>query len=455
MMLLGLNIALLGIIGYLGYLLKITPASVRYVTRPQYVTNTVRQIAVRKVNATNLLAALAGRLSSWAAIESTNYVTYIANLRAFSVPEETIKDIILTDIAKAYARRRAQIQTQAGAFRFWQTSETGSLGEVTDPRTMEQLAALKREQDELVRELLGVDFDMEMARYSAEHEYEDMAYSFLPAEKRDRLSELQSRYEQLEQQIYERSKGFLLDSDQETLRQLERQRDAELAQVLTTEELEEYQLRMSPTSASLRAQLHGFNPSEEEFRKVFRLQKAFDEQFNAFNLTDPNQAEVQAAAQERAELALNEEIRKTLGNERYAQLQIEQDADMKALDPLLKRFEAPPQVKNRVYNMKMEAERRKLEVESNQNLTPEERAQTLAAIARETERSVAQVMGGANSQLWQAYQRNASWINGLSYSDFALSAEPEPQQQIVAPPPPPGLPLPFTFPPPPIPIAPR
>lgn len=452
MVLLGLNIALLAVILYLVYLIKIGPHPVRYITKPHYVTNTVQQIAVRKVNATNLLSALAGRLN-WSGIESTNYVTYISNLRAFGCPEETIKDIILTDIAKAYARRKAQIQTQSGAFRFWQTSETGALGEVSDPRVSEQLARLDREQRELVRELLDVDFDLEMAKYSSGQDYQQMAYSFLNPEKRQQVDDVQAKFDELEQQIYERSKGFLLDADQEALRQLQKQREAELARVLSTEELEEYHLRMSPTATTLRAQMHGFNPSEEEFRKVFRLQKTFDDQFSAFDLTDPGQAEAHAVAQERAQQALDEELRKTLGPDRFSEYQRAQDADYKALVQFGERFDVAPNVANRVYDMKLQAEQQKLRLESDPNLTPEQRAQTLAAIARETERSVAQLMGGANSQLWQAYQRTGSqWIRGLGESDFVMQVEAQQQPEVVPPPP---LPFPLTFPPPPIPIAPR
>jgi hypothetical protein len=448
MVLLGLNIALLGTVGYMAYRLKISPRPIRYVNTPQYVTNTVRQIAVRKVNATNLLAALANRLN-WAGIESTNYVTYIENLRAFGCPEETIKDIIITDIAKTYARRRAEIQTRAGAYRFWQTSESGALGDVSDPKVTEELAALDREQRELVRELLGVDFDVEMAKYSSDHDYEQLAYGFLAPEKREQVSELQARYEQLEQQIYERSKGLLLDADQTALQQLQKQREAEMAQLLTPEELEEYQLRLSPTASSLRAQLHGFNPSEEEFRKVFRLQKTFDDQFNTgFHTTD----EAQTAAQEQAQQALNEELRKTLGSQRFGEYQRAQDSDYKALVQFAERFEASPNLAARVYDMKMQAEQQKVRLETDPNLTPEQRAQTLAAVARETERSVAQLMGGANSQLWQAYQRTGNqWIRELGNSEFVAQADSEPQPQVVTPP----LPFPLAFPPPPIPIAPR
>lgn len=452
LVLLALNIAFLATIGYMAYLRPINPIPTRYITKPVVVTNTVRQIAVRKINATNLLAALANRPASWAALESTNYVTYINNLRAFGTPEETIRDIILTDIAKTYARRKAELRAQGGGYRWWQTSETGEIEDESDPALKARLDEIDAEQQALVRELLGVDFDVEMARYWGGDDYEDRAYGFLTEDKRVRVAELQERFDELEREIYDRSKGFLLDADQEQLRQLQQQREAELAQVLTREELEEFQLRNSPTAAALRAQLHGFSPTAEEFRKIFQLQKTFDDRFNnAFDLSDPAQAELQATAQEQAQQALTEEIRRTLGAQRFQEYQRAQDADYRALMQFTERFETSPTLAARVYDMKSQAERQKLRLESDSNLTPEQRAQALAAIAQETERSVAHLMGGANSELWLAYQKTGSqWIRGLTDSDFIAQTDIEEQPTIAAPAPVPRL-FPFLPQPPPLP----
>ena len=427
MALLALSMGLLVAVVYLAYLLRISPEGVRYVTRPVQVTNTVRQIAVRKVNATNLLAALVNRPANWGALESTNYVVYINNLRAFGTPEETIRDIILTDIAKTYSRRKAEVRAQGGGYRWWQTSETGEVDDEADPALKQRMDAIDAEQQALVQELLGVDFDTELARYWGGDDYEDRLYGFLAEDKRDRVSELQERFDELERQIYDGSKGFLLDKDEETLRLLQKQREEELAQLLTPEELEEFHLRNSPTAANLRAQLHGFNPTQEEFRRLFRLQKTFDDRFNdGFNVSDPAQMEVQAAAQEQAQQALSEEMRRTLGSQRYAEYERAQDPDYRALMQFRDRFETSPALANRVYDMKTEAERQKLRVESDASLTSEQRAQALGAIAQETERSVAQLMGGQNSELWQAYQKTGSqWIRGLSDSDFVAQSDIE------------------------------
>jgi hypothetical protein len=257
----------------------------------------------------------------------------------------------------------------------------------------------------------------------------------------------------LERQIYDDSKGFLLDKDEETLRQLQKQREEALAQLLTPEELEEFHLRNSPTAANLRAQLHGFNPTQEEFRRLFRLQKTFDDRFNSgFDLSDPAQADVQVAAQEQAQQALNDEMRRALGPQRYSEYERQQDPEYTTLMQFSKRFETSPTLANRVYDMKTEAERQKLRVESDPNLTPEQRGQALGAIAQETERSVAQLMGGQTSELWQAYQRTGSqWIRGLSDSDFVVQSDFE-QPPLAAP-----APVPRLFPfipqqPPPLPV---
>src|SRR3954469_15078380 len=302
---------LLGVIGYGAYRLSRRPPPPPPVAR--VLTNTLNQIAVRKVNSTNLFAMVPGTIS-WAAIESTNYTTYIKNLRDIGCPEETIRDIIITDISKLFAKRRAGLRAQLQPYKFWQTGDALQNDYSSNPELQKQLQELEREQRMLVKQLLGVDYKAEMARYWFDENYDDRMYGFLAPEKQDRIKSLQSRFDELEQDVYARSKGMLLDEDQEQLRQIEKQREAELAQVLTPEELEEYQLRNSSTANSMRAQMTGFQPSEEEFRRIFRIQKVYDSEFaSAFDVTDDTQAEVKARAQQEAQNALNDEVKKILG----------------------------------------------------------------------------------------------------------------------------------------------
>src|SRR4030095_2131374 len=55
----------------------------------------------------------------WRKVESEDYRQYIANLRAVGCPEQTVRDIIIADVAALFeARRRPLVQPFEG-FKFW------------------------------------------------------------------------------------------------------------------------------------------------------------------------------------------------------------------------------------------------------------------------------------------------------------------------------------------------
>jgi len=432
LLLMAVNLGLVGAVAYLVFALKSNPTVMTGTIRTEIVTNTVTQIAVRKINATNnLLAALAARPLSWRALESTNYVQYIENLRAFGCPEETIRDIIITDVAKLYARRRAELREQLAPYKFWQAVDPS--GGPAHPELRQHLRALDKEQRQLIRELLGVELRTEMARYTDDGDSPERDYTFLPQEKQDHVKSLAEQYSELEQDVYVRAGGLLLDEDLEELKQIQRQRRAELASVLTPEELEEYELRHSDTADNLRGTLGGLQPNEEEFRKIFKLQRTFDLEFaQGFDSRDHAAMEIQSRAAFQAGEALNSELAKALGPERFAQYQRAQDGDYRALLQVTERFDISADVAAKVYNMKQAAEAIKAQVESNPNLTDEQRAQAIAGIARQTERSVATAMG---DEVFNAYSKNGGqWVGGLSEID---------QSRVPPPPPPAGTTLPY------------
>ena len=50
--------------------------------------------------------------------------------------------------------------------------------------------------------------------------------------------------------------------------------------ILTPAELEEYDLRNSNTGRAMRRELAAFNPTEEEFRAIYKLRQPVDEKYN-------------------------------------------------------------------------------------------------------------------------------------------------------------------------------
>ena len=404
--------------------------------RTKILTNTVTQIAVRKINATNsILAALGNRPLSWQALESTNYAAYIQNLRAFGCPDVTIVDIILTDIGRVYARRRVQIRAQVPPPKFWETGDLAGRGPSVPPGIRLQLRELDREQEALVHELLGVNFRTELAKYLGEDQPESLNVAFLPPEQQQSVQAIHDKYAAIEEEIYSRAHGLFLDEDQAALQQLQQQREAELALVLGPKELEEYQLRNSETAQNLRTQLSGFQPSEAEFRRIFQLQKTFDDQFaKAFDPTDEAALMLRNNAQADASGAMAQELLKALGPERFAEFSRAQDEDYRGLMLTTERFNLPREVAGSVYEMKVAAERQKAAIEANATLSDEQRGRMLAAIARAAEQSVASTLG---DRVYRSYQKSAGqWLGNLyQVNENNLALPPEPTL-----PPPPPLP---------------
>src|ERR1043166_280778 len=158
----GMVVILLGVISYGAYRLTRRPPPPAPLTR--VVTNTLNQIAVKKVNSTNLFAMIPGTMS-WASIESTNYTVYIKNLRDIGCPEETVRDILLTDISQLYAKRRAALRAQLQPYRFWQTGDALQNDYRSNPELQRHLQELEREQRDLVKQLLNVNSRAEMSLF--------------------------------------------------------------------------------------------------------------------------------------------------------------------------------------------------------------------------------------------------------------------------------------------------
>jgi hypothetical protein len=53
-------------------------------------------------------------------VEAADYPTYIRNLRAIGVPEQTVGDIVIAEVLQGFASQRAEsLATHHGDFKFW------------------------------------------------------------------------------------------------------------------------------------------------------------------------------------------------------------------------------------------------------------------------------------------------------------------------------------------------
>jgi hypothetical protein len=104
------------------------------------------------------------------------------------------------------------------------------------------------------------------------------------------MEQIVGDYSELRQDVYGESRDMLLPEDRERLAIIEQEERADLAAILTPEELREYDLRTSRTASTLRNTLGSFEPTEEEFVAIFEAYRVAEEKLGAGNQSELRRA---------------------------------------------------------------------------------------------------------------------------------------------------------------------
>lgn len=342
----------------------------------------------------------------WTTVESADYREYIANLRAIGCPEETVRDIIIADINKLYASKVAALYPSPKDFKFWRVEDRVARNEERE-RDRER-ETLNEEKQALIKELLGVDYEVEIARWSGRPDGDAYRYGFLSAEKQEQTKALSDKYRGMERELFR--DGGMTPENRAKFMALRTERETEMAKILTPEEFEQYQLRNSYTARNMRENLTGFQPTEDEFRQVFQAKKAFDDQFGFMR-----EGSDEAVREERrvAQQKLDEQLKATLGEQRFHEYQLSQDERFRDAYDFTQRYNLPRQTAETVYQVRVAAEQERQRIRSEPNLTPEARTQAYAELARQTTQALQPTLGNN----WQDFESRNGWVRQLSQTE--------------------------------------
>jgi hypothetical protein len=216
-------------------------------------------------NPVPIRGATPAKRPSWREVESEDYREYISNMREMEIPDETIRDIVLADINKLYASRKAEVLKGTVRDEFWRP---GGQGRFIGEERIDALRNLSTEKEMVIKDLLGLEISQrDFALRSDDLESEmEWTWPFLSEDKRAAVT-----------QVARAARRNVPQSgwSSEEMRTWQEQYEASLQQVLSPGEFGEYQLRHSGVSSRLRDQLADFQPSEQEFRQLFGLVKEF------------------------------------------------------------------------------------------------------------------------------------------------------------------------------------
>ena len=350
----------------------------------------------------------------WSQIESDDYQTYVENLRRIGCPEETIRDLVKQDLDKAYDQRKADILNKAPPRNdFWKTGHPNKLSQPSGA-TRSKMAQLDQEKNQVLGDLFGRDgvaainrpTPLARARSQAKSGY---AMDFIPEETKAELNNLEQEFGS--ELLRKMAQGASDAQDMAEIRQLRQDRDQSIATILTPEQKMEYDLRKSPTAANMRLQMDGFDPSEDEFRDIFSARKAFDDEYGTVPGSTISQAD--AEVRQFAEREMNEQIRSSLGDDRYQDYMRQTDYDYKSIHKITERQGLGENISAQVYEMKGSAEELAREIRMNNGLSIEERQMQLREIQNETARGIESMLGGQGASSLQNQSGGRNWFNNL------------------------------------------
>jgi hypothetical protein len=342
----------------------------------------------------------------WRQVESPDYKEYIARLRGIGCPEQTIRDIIIADVSKLYAEKRAALYNAPKVVRYWQSSDTQYTRD--NVKYQQAVRALEKEKHDLIRELLGVELRRELAKiYGGEPDF-DRSLMFLTPERREPVQALLDKYRDLERAVYAEADGEPNEAQRARLDALRKERESALAAMLSPDELKEYELTNSRIARDIRGNLNGFDASEQEFLAVYEARKAV---FDQLGERGRNEDEATRNARRAAEQEMESQIAATLGAERYAEFKRSQSGDYEELYELTRRYDLPRDAAVAVYDIKQLAEAHRRNIEQNTALPPDQRAALLKELAVTTKQAAEAALGKDAYNYYQ--RRDGRWMDRL------------------------------------------
>jgi hypothetical protein len=338
----------------------------------------------------------------WTEIQSDDLRDQVEKLRADGFPPAMVRAIVAAQIRAKFAARRKALETAQANLPFWRNP-------IPDPSTQAAMRALSKEEQQAIKDVLGPDPENGPAA-ALRRQFPNLTDQTI-----DQMVAIRERYDQQRAEVYGsvRGPGGILPDEQTKMEALEKAMHGEFAAILTPQELEEYDLRTSNTANQLRYSLVAFNATEQEFRTLYKLQSAFDEQFGMLRGLA---AEEQMRARSEAQKQLTEQIKVALGTERFAEYQRATDHNYRQTTQLVARLNLAPETANSLYTIQKEFDQRRSDLYRNSggggsagfdNIAAQATALQQEAIAK-----VTPVLGSAKNL--EAYkQYGGSWITNM------------------------------------------
>lgn len=310
----------------------------------------------------------------WTQIESDDYAKFIDNLRSIGCPELTIRDIIIADVNQLFAQRRANEIVTADS-QWWKSEPSLD----TTEAAFKKAAELEAERHALLAKLLGPNWNIDITQPSERGtvSLDGPVLGSLPPETKFKLQQLALAASRRAIEYVEAQRKAGQEIDPAELARFRRDHRAELAQTLTPEQLEEYQLRHSANAEHLRGILKGFEATPDEFRAIFRAREALDNEIELnYSGADPQSQRRRQEIERMRDAA----VEQALGPERAPVYRATQDPLFREAQYIAEQSGAPPEKVIPLYRVQQEGVRERDRINRDTTLTADQRATAIREV---------------------------------------------------------------------------
>ncbi|MEI9962137.1 MAG: hypothetical protein WDM76_13695 [Limisphaerales bacterium] len=349
----------------------------------------------------------------WSQFTASDFALYIVQLREFGTPDTQVRDIIYGAVDAIYRPKRKALRPpkKADDGKFWaRRNFYGGPDSQMTKEQREQMRALRKEEADLLKSLFGEDFDRQQAQDAGSSNWTEQYYASIPKELREKVQDIDQRMSEAKQEIYAQNGGNFGFDQQADLQKVEKKYHDEMAKILSPEQLFEWDLRHSDTANQLKNDLSAFDPTEDEFRELFKYKQAATE-LNPPRTPDddpPQLTPEQRKAVQDQQKALDDELAQALGADRAKEYKLEQDYGYRNLIE----SGVPKESVFKLDDMKNQVQQAANKIQRDKTLTPEQRSAALSAVRTEAQNSINDLLG---EKAAKRYSGNGGWwLNNLS-----------------------------------------
>jgi hypothetical protein len=323
----------------------------------------------------------------WTEIETEDLAELARRLKAEGFSPREVRSILAAKISEKY-----DLNGFKRGLPYWQSE----FPNYADPKVQ----AMQAESQALYRKFVfGPDHILDDPEQLAMARQQ---YGPLPPDKLQSIARIEADYNELASNRG-RSMGTDPAAEWAAFEALQKAKDQKIREALSPEEYAEYELRGSATARSLRSQLETFQPSEEEYKAIFAIEKSFRDR-----LVDQTLSAETRRTLEAERLA---QVAATLGPERADDYQ---EATQNGRDQTARVVAAlglPARVGGQVRAMQKDFTERAAVIRSDAQLAAADRTAQLNALAQEARSHLTATLGPDGFDAYNGLK--GEWIRAI------------------------------------------